>query len=74
MPFILTILFFIIFYYIIKLVYRIFFKNRSFPNEEDTTVYNPDSSHEKIFKKNEGEYVDYEEVKEDKNTENADQN
>ncbi|VBB47368.1 conserved hypothetical protein [uncultured Paludibacter sp.] len=73
--FIFLVLIFLLIYSIISSLFKLFFGKKSFnDNKNDPTVVKDGQSHEKIFKKSEGEYVDFEEVKDDSETENTENN
>ncbi|MFV0472232.1 MAG: DUF4834 family protein [Paludibacteraceae bacterium] len=74
--FILIVLLFLLIYSVISSIFKFIFGKRRVDNDSnDTTIVNNRQPHEKIIRRNEGEYVDFEEIKEEDNaTKNADQN
>ena len=70
--FILYVLLFMLLYSVLSSILKIIFGRKSGNNQkEGNTTVNGNQPHEKIFRKSEGEYVDFEEVKENKTNNDA---
>lgn len=73
--FIFYVLIFMLLYSILSSLLKVFFGKKPANNQkEGNTTVNDNQPHEKIFRKSEGEYVDFEEVKDNDTTKNDNKN